>query len=66
MGICTIINHFGDLDTKPVGDMGEVSGEFPIPYFPKIDDFNFSKAVKIVKYAVEFGMIGLIESLMTL
>ena len=48
MGICTIINYYGDLDTKTVGDMGEVSGEFPTPYFPKIDDFDFKKAMLIL------------------
>ena len=66
MILCTIVNHYGDLNTKTVGDMGEVSGSFPTPYFPKIIDFDFHKAVLIFEKAIEFGMIGLIESLMTL
>ena len=46
--------------------MGEVSGEFPTPYFPTIDNFDLKKALSILKHAIEFGLIGLIESLMTL
>ena len=63
--IGTLINYFL-LKTKTVGDVASVSGSFPMFYFPKIeDDFNFSIFITMLLHGIEFGVIGLIESLLT-
>ncbi len=65
MVICTLINYYADINTKTVGDMGEVSGKFPTLNFPKIENFTIKKALIILRHSIEFALIGLIESLMT-
>ncbi len=64
LAICTIINYFG-LETKTVGDIESVSGDFPKIHLPDVEGFDFEKFLLIFRKGLEYGLIGLIESLMT-
>ena len=60
----TIINYFW-LETKTVGDIREVNGSFPTVSIPDID-LDLGKVFKLAYLGLEFALIGLIESLLTL
>lgn len=60
----TIINYYW-LDTKTVGDIRDVHGTFPTISVPDID-LDLGKVFKLMYLGLEFALIGLIESLLTL
>lgn len=62
--VFTILNFFW-LDTKTIGDIREVSGGFPTISVPDIN-LDFGKVFKLSYLGLEFALIGLIESLLTL
>lgn len=64
MGSFTIINYFW-LETKTVGDFGEVAGGFPTFSLPDVNGWDFSKVLVLLRKALEFSLVGVIESLMT-
>jgi len=55
----------GDMDTKRVGDMGDISGGFPMFALPDAP-FNLETLMIILPYSVILALVGLIESLLTL
>lgn len=64
--ICTVINKYGRANTKTIRDITKISGQFPYPHLPNIKDIDFSLILYICRKGLEFSLIGLIESLMTL
>jgi sulfate permease, SulP family len=59
-----VVTVFG-IDTKTVGDVAEIKGEFPPFHIPDLP-FNFETLKIILPYAVIVAGVGLIESLLTL
>ena len=64
--VCTLINKFGGANTKTIRDVSPVSGHFPYIHLPDVKDLDFSLILYILQKGLEFALIGLIESLMTL
>ena len=56
---------FGGLDTKTVGDIASIKGDFPPFHLPEVP-VNFDTLYIIFPYAVILAAIGLIESLLTM
>lgn len=61
----TILNYWW-IKTKTVGDVAEVSGNFPTFHFPKLEEkFTFSLFITLLIHGIQLAIIGLIESLLT-
>ncbi len=54
-----------DLDTKRVGDLADISGNFPSFAIPTIH-LTLDSIIMVFPYAVLVALVGLIESLLTL
>lgn len=59
------IVYFGDINTKKVMDIANVSGSLPIFHIPMIP-FTFETLKIIFPYALIMASVGLVESLLTL
>ena len=59
------IVFFFDLDTKTVGDMASIKGEFPPFRIPNID-WTLDTFMLVLPYSAIVAGVGLIESLLTL
>ena len=59
-----VVTFFG-IDTKTVGDVATIKGEFPPFHIPDLP-FNFETLKIIFPYALVVAGVGLIESLLTL
>lgn len=59
------IVYFLDLDTRTIGDIASIEGNFPLPSIPEIP-FTFEAFMIILPYAAIVALVGLIESLLTL
>ncbi|NQY94751.1 MAG: SulP family inorganic anion transporter, partial [Campylobacteraceae bacterium] len=60
---CVVI--FGDLDTKRVGDLADISGSLPSFALPTLH-IDLDAIIMVLPYAVLVALVGLIESLLTL
>lgn len=60
---CIVI--FGDLDTKRVGDLANISGSLPTFALPSLH-VDFNSILTVLPYAILVALVGLIESLLTL
>jgi SulP family sulfate permease len=63
--LISIIVIFGDLDTKRVGDLANISGSLPTFAIPNIV-LSIDAFLMILPYAILVALVGLIESLLTL
>jgi SulP family sulfate permease len=63
--VISLIVIFGDLDTKRVGDLADISGSLPSFNVPIIE-LNFQTFLTVLPYAILVALVGLIESLLTL
>jgi SulP family sulfate permease len=54
-----------DIDTKSVGDLASIKGEFPSFHIPMVP-FNWETLKIIFPYSIILAAVGLIESLLTL
>lgn len=61
----TLIVLLGDLPTKTVGDLADISGTFPAFHLPSAP-FSFETLQIIAPYSIIMALVGLIESLLTL
>ncbi|MDX8413962.1 MAG: SulP family inorganic anion transporter [Mariprofundales bacterium] len=61
----SLIVILGDLDTKSVGDIADISGGFPAFHLPAVP-FTLETFAIILPYAVILAGVGLIESLLTM
>ena len=64
--VLTVIVYFGGIDTKTVGDLANIEGSFPTFVMPDTSLFTFESFMIILPYAILVGLVGLIESLLTL
>jgi sulfate permease, SulP family len=62
--LSVVVIAFG-IDTKTVGDMASIKGEFPSFHIPDVA-YNLQTLMIILPYAIILAAIGLIESLLTL
>jgi SulP family sulfate permease len=53
------------IDTKTIGDLAHIKGEFPSFHLPDVP-LNFETLKIVLPYAVVMALVGLIESLLTL
>lgn len=65
IAVITAIVLLGGVDTKNVGDMGDISGSFPSFALPTAP-LNLDTLMVILPYSVLLALVGLIESLLTL
>ena len=63
--VVTLLVIFLDIDTRTVGDMASIKGEFPSFQIPGVP-FNIETLMIILPYAFILAAVGLIESLLTL
>ncbi|MFV2059581.1 MAG: SulP family inorganic anion transporter [Gammaproteobacteria bacterium] len=54
-----------NVDTKTVGDMASIKGQFPVFHIPNVD-FSWQTLKIIFPYSIILAAVGLIESLLTL
>ncbi|WP_419769750.1 MAG: SulP family inorganic anion transporter [Candidatus Marinarcus sp.] len=54
-----------DLDTKRVGDLADISGNFPVFAIPTLH-INFDSIITVLPYSILVALVGMIESLLTL
>lgn len=59
------IVYFSGMDTKTVGDIAPIQGDFPWPSIPEVP-FTWEMLKIIFPYALIMAGVGLIESLLTL
>ncbi len=62
----TAIVYFAGIETKTVSDLADIHGSFPHFVMPDISLLNWESLKIILPYAVLVGLVGLIESLLTL
>lgn len=62
----TAIVYFTGIHTKTVADLADISGSFPHFVMPDTSLLNWESLKLILPYAVLVGLVGLIESLLTL
>lgn len=63
--VASAIVILGDVDTRTVGDLAQIAGEFPAFAIPMVP-LNLETFMIILPYAVILAAVGLIESLLTL
>jgi len=61
----TLLVLWGDLPTKTVGDLADISGTFPVFHLPSVP-LTFETLQIIAPYSIIMALVGLIESLLTL
>jgi len=61
----TAIVWLFNLDTKTIGDLAHIKGEFPSFHFPDVP-LNLETLKIVLPYAIIMALVGLIESLLTL
>ena len=64
--ILTVIVYFSGMDTKTVGDLADIEGSFPSFKMPDTSLFTLESFMIILPYSILVGLVGLIESLLTL
>ncbi|MBD3790300.1 MAG: SulP family inorganic anion transporter [Campylobacterales bacterium] len=65
--VMTLVVYFGDIDTKVVGDLADLSNvSFPALVMPDMTLFTWESLSIILPIAVIVALVGLIESLLTL
>ena len=64
--LMTIVVYFGGIDTKTVGDLADIKGDFPPFVMPDLSLFNWENIKIILPYSILVALVGLIESLLTL
>jgi len=65
--VATLVVYFGDIDTKTVGDLADLSSvSMPSFVWPDSTLFSWHAMAVIVPTAVIVALVGLIESLLTL
>ncbi len=62
----TAIVYFTGIETKTVSDLADIQGSFPHFVMPDLSLLNWESLKIILPYAVLVGLVGLIESLLTL
>ena len=62
----TAIVYFAGIDTRTVSDLADIRGSFPRFVMPDLSLLNWESLKLILPYAVLVGLVGLIESLLTL
>ncbi len=63
--VLTLVTYFGEIDTKTVASLGNISGSLPSFSLPDVP-FTFETFKVILPYSVILALVGLIESLLTL
>ena len=63
--ICTLINHFANVNSKTVGDVASVKGKFPTFYWPAIEA-TWENIRTILFNGFIWAVIGLTETLVTI
>ena len=61
----SVVVIFGDLDTKRVGDLADISGSLPSFALPTLH-IDLDAVLTVLPYAILVALVGLIESLLTL
>jgi len=61
----TLVVLLGDLPTKTVGDLADISGSFPVFHLPSAP-LTLETLQIIAPYSIIMALVGLIESLLTL
>ncbi|MCT4779911.1 MULTISPECIES: SulP family inorganic anion transporter [Exiguobacterium] len=62
--IMTVLTVFLSLDTRVIGDMGQISASLPSFFLPNVP-FSLETLQIIFPYALSLAFVGLIESLLT-
>lgn len=63
--VCTLINYYGPK-TKTVGDIKQINGSVFSFILPSLDkDIDFGLILELIIKGIEFALVGLIESLLT-
>ena len=63
--IATIINKFGNVNSKTIGDIASVAGKFPVPHWPNFT-WTFEIFLVMLTNGFIFAISGLTEALMTI
>ncbi|WP_456469851.1 SulP family inorganic anion transporter [Caminibacter sp.] len=63
--VITAIVWLFHLDTKTIGDLAHIKGEFPSFHLPEVP-WNFEVIKAVLPYSIIIALVGLIESLLTL
>ncbi len=64
--VLTLIVYITGADTKTVADLADIKGSFPHFVMPDLSLLNADSLKIIIPYAILVGLVGLIESLLTL
>jgi len=62
----TAIVYFLGIDTKTVSDLADIKGSLPHFVMPDVSLLNWDSLKIIIPYGILVGLVGLIESLLTL
>ncbi|WP_099157546.1 SulP family inorganic anion transporter [Virgibacillus ndiopensis] len=62
--IITSITIFGNIDSKTVGDLGNLTQQLPVFLIPSIP-FNLETLMIILPYSLSLAIVGLTETLLT-
>jgi len=63
--VITAIVWLFHLDTKTIGDLAHIKGEFPSFHLPEVP-WSFEVIKAVLPYSIIIALVGLIESLLTL
>jgi SulP family sulfate permease len=62
----TALVYFLGIETKTVSDLADIKGSFPHFIMPDVSLLNWESLKIIIPYGILVGLVGLIESLLTL